>query len=98
MINLNTISDKELTKAVALYYDGTSAPIISATGKGDIAEEIIGIANEHGIPLCDNEELINLLITLELGESIPESLYISIAYIIALAYELQGKQPAGFSE
>ncbi|MGI1677994.1 MAG: EscU/YscU/HrcU family type III secretion system export apparatus switch protein [Cellvibrionaceae bacterium] len=94
MISLETLTEKDLTQAVALYYDGESAPIISASGQGKTAVDIIEIANEHGIPLCDNEELINLLITLELGESIPESLYLSIAYIIALAYDMQGKEPS----
>ncbi|MGH1470235.1 MAG: EscU/YscU/HrcU family type III secretion system export apparatus switch protein [Cellvibrionaceae bacterium] len=93
MINLDTLTDEELSQAVAIYYDGESAPVISASGVGETAQEIIEIANTHGIPLCDNKELINLLITLELGESIPESLYLSVAYIIALAYELQGKTP-----
>lgn len=89
-------SDEQLRKAVALFYDGNQAPAVTAKGLGDEAERIMAIAQEYGVPLCDNAALVDLLITLELGESIPESLYIAVAHIIAFAYELQGKTPEGF--
>ena len=86
-------STDELQKAVALYYDGNNAPHVSATGTGDLAKQIIAIAEEHGVPLCDNSTLVDLLVTLELGDEIPEALYIAVAYIIAFAYQLDGKIP-----
>ena len=88
----------ELQKAVALFYDGEHAPHISAKGTGELADEIIAIANEHEIPLCDNAQLVDLLVTLELGDEIPTALYTAVAYIIAFAYELEGKEPEGFAE
>lgn len=86
-------STQELQKAVALYYDGNNAPHVSAKGTGEVAEQIIAIAQEHGVPLCDNSALVDLLVTLELGDEIPEALYIAVAYIIAFAYQLEGKIP-----
>jgi flagellar biosynthesis protein len=86
-------SAPELQKAVALYYDGNNAPHVSAKGTGAVAEQIIAIAQEHGVPLCDNSALVDLLVTLELGDEIPEALYIAVAYIIAFAYQLEGKTP-----
>lgn len=86
-------SPHELQKAVALYYDGKNAPHVSAKGTGEVAEQIIAIAQEHGVPLCDNSALVDLLVTLELGDEIPEALYIAVAYIIAFAYQLEGKMP-----
>lgn len=85
------ITEEELTQAVALFYDGDSAPIITAKGDGSTAQEIIDIARENGVTLCENKPLLELLMTLELGDEIPESLYIAIAQIIAFAYQLQGK-------
>lgn len=82
-----------LQKAVALFYDGVNAPHISAKGSGKIAEEIIAIAQQHGVPLCDNATLVDLLVTLELGDEVPEALYVAVAYIIAFAYQLEGKTP-----
>lgn len=86
---MNHISDNELQKAIALFYDGNRAPVVTAKGVGREAEEIIRIADEAGVPLCDNAPLVELLAQLELGDSIPESLYIAIAHIIAFAYKLQ---------
>ena len=86
-------SSQQLQKAVALYYDGKNAPHVSAKGTGKIAEEIIALAQEHGVPLCDNTALVNLLVTLELGDEVPEALYIAVACIIAFAYQLEGKIP-----
>ncbi len=86
-------TSNDLEKAVAIYYDGDKAPVITAKGKGDIAREIIAIAKEHDVPLCDNETLVDFLVTLELGDEIPEKLYIAIAYIIAFAYDLKGLKP-----
>ncbi len=86
-------STQALQKAVALYYDGNNAPHVSAKGTGDLAKQIIAIAREHEVPLCDNASLVDLLVTLELGDEIPEALYIAVAYIIAFAYQLEGKIP-----
>lgn len=80
--------------AVALHYDGESAPKVSAKGYGELAKQIIALAREHNIPMQENAELVQLLAKLELGDEIPEALYITIAEIIAFAYYLQGKQPA----
>ena len=60
---------------------------------GKTAEEIIAIARANNVTLCENEPLLELLMSLELGDHIPESLYIAIAQIIAFAYHLQGKEP-----
>lgn len=86
----------QVQKAVALFYDGKNAPHVSAKGTGAIAQQIIDIANEHNVPLCDNSALVDLLVNLELGDEIPTSLYIAVAYIIAFAYDLEGKQPEGW--
>lgn len=79
--------------AVALKYDGKSAPTIAATGTHELAEEIIRIAREHKVPLYENPELASILARLDLNEEIPETLYQVIAEILAFAFNLQGKTP-----
>jgi len=88
----------EASLAVALHYDGENAPKVTAKGSDDIAQQIIELAKKHNIPLSENKELVSLLATLELGEEIPEVLYLAIAEIIAFAYMLKGKVPKGFKE
>jgi len=90
---MNELSDQELREAVALFYDGNQAPQITAKGSGTVADEIIELAQEHGVTLCKNEALLTLLMTMDLGDSIPENLYVAIAQIIAFAYQLQEKIP-----
>ncbi len=90
------INDSTDKTAIALEYDGTSAPTISATGTDETAQQIVALALEHGVPLYENPELASLLTTLELGESIPENLYVCIAQIIAFAYKIRGKAPEGW--
>ena len=85
-------------RAIALEYDGEAAPRVSAIGHDQLAEQIVAIAREHGIPLVENTELAGLLARLDLGDEIPETLYLCIAQIIAFAYRLRGKSPAGWTE
>lgn len=80
-------------KAIALQYEGVGAPVVTATGEGAIAEDIIALARELGIPLYENPELTDMLAMLELGDEIPHELYIIIAQIIALAYNIKGITP-----
>jgi flagellar biosynthesis protein len=82
----------ELQKAVALFYDGRGAPQVTAKGIGAEAEAIMALAQEHGVPLCDNPALVELLAQIEIGEQIPEALYITVAHIIAFAYRLRDPQ------
>lgn len=83
-------------KAVALKYDGHTAPEVTATGTGSVAAEIIELARANGIPLYENTELTEMLSLLDLGEKIPQELYLIIAQIIALAYNL--KPGSGMSQ
>lgn len=80
--------EDDIKQAVALFYDGENTPKVTAKGEGDIAEQIIVIAKENNIAFCENKPLSDLLMTLELGEEIPETLYLAIAHIIAFAYKL----------
>ena len=80
-------------RAVALHYDGKNAPSVVAKGSGEIARQILAIAAKHDIPLHEDPELLALLAKLDLGQQIPENLYLAVAQIIAFAYYISGKAP-----
>ena len=82
-------------QAIALKYDGSHAPTLTAKGDEALAEAILKIARECEVPIYENPELVKLLARMELGESIPEELYRTIAEIIAFAWNLKGKFPEG---
>ncbi|HKS12801.1 MAG TPA: EscU/YscU/HrcU family type III secretion system export apparatus switch protein [Pseudomonas sp.] len=90
------MTDKQPRQAIALSYDGQQAPTLSAKGDDELAEAILAIARQHEVPIYENAELVRLLARLELGEQIPEALYLTIAEIIAFAWQLRGKVPTGF--
>ena len=87
---------EELTKAVALFYDGQQAPTVVAKGTEDTAAAIIALAQEHEVPICNNPALADLLTLLDIGDHIPKELYVAIAHIISFAYQLRpnGSSPA----
>lgn len=72
-------------KAVALKYDETqnSAPVIVASGMGYVAEKIVEIANDNGIPVYEDNSLATVLAQMKLGKEIPPELYQTIVDIYA---------------
>ncbi|MFT6270667.1 MAG: flagellar biosynthesis protein [Alphaproteobacteria bacterium] len=90
-------------QAIALKYrqnnslnESKSAPKIVAKGHGTVAQEIIAIAEQHGVLVHKDDELSKLLGQLDLGQEIPEGLYHVIAELIAFSYVLQGKFPSSW--
>ncbi len=79
--------------AVALEYEtGTrQAPRVTAKGYGAIAEQIIAIAEEHGVIIEANPHLAEVLSGVELDESIPMELYEAVAEVIAFVLRASGK-------
>lgn len=68
--------------AVSLKYeDGKSAPIITASGSGFIAEKMIEIANKNSIPVYEDDSLVTILRQLEISQEIPSELYQTIVDI-----------------
>ena len=72
-------------KAVALRYDENkdAAPVIVASGLGYMAERIVEMANENGVPVYEDNSLATVLTQLDLGTPIPEELYQAIVDIYA---------------
>jgi len=74
--------------AVALQYDGLGAPRLTAKGNAETAERIMAIAAEHNIPIHEDPELAAALAHLDLGDEIPELLYLAIAEVLSFIYDL----------
>lgn len=70
-------------KAVALEYkEDFYAPKVTAKGRGLVAENILEKAKEYGIETYVDEELLESLMALSLGEEIPKELYDIVAKIL----------------
>lgn len=69
-------------RAVALQYGvSDSAPVIVASGMGHLAEKILDVAQENGVPIYEDNSLATILSQLNLGQEIPEELYRAVVEI-----------------
>jgi flagellar biosynthesis protein len=76
-------------RASALHYTGgQGAPRVVAAGQGLIAERILEIAAAAGVPIREDAALVNALQSLELGQEVPEDLFVAVAEALAWAYRL----------
>ena len=99
MPKFNDILNK---KAVALSYDENknAAPIIVASGMGYLAERMVEVAQEAGVPVYEDNSLATMLTQLDLGSEIPVELYQAIIdiYIYFLGYVPGKKKDAEQAE
>ncbi|MFH1981271.1 MAG: EscU/YscU/HrcU family type III secretion system export apparatus switch protein [Pseudomonadota bacterium] len=83
---------KKISKAAALAYTPGMdiPPRIVASGSGEIAERIIALAVENGIPIREDDNLANLLEALDVDMDIPPALYRAVAEVLVFVYRLNG--------
>ena len=80
--------------AVALRYEGGSgAPVVVASGMGYLAEKIVEVAAESGVPVYEDNSLATMLSQLSLGQEIPDSLYRAIVEIYVYFLNFDPKDP-----
>jgi flagellar biosynthesis protein len=88
-------SRRPLQSAVALAYEGGDAPKVVAKGRGLVAEQIIFVAQEHGVFVHESKELVSLLMEIDLDKQIPSTLYRTIAELLAWLYHIESAQKSG---
>ena len=85
--------DETYQRAVALRYDGVSAPRVTAKGEDELARAMLAKADEYGVPIHRDAGLLNLLSKVELDQEIPIQLFVAVAEVLAFAYALKGEAP-----
>lgn len=80
-------------RAVALRYNEVEdeAPVVTAKGRGYLAERIQELARESGVPIQEDPQLADYLMALDLYEEIPPQLYAVVAEVLAYIYSLDKK-------
>ncbi|GAB6062414.1 flagellar biosynthesis protein FlhB [Deferrisoma palaeochoriense] len=84
--------------AVALRYvpGEMDAPEVTAKGADKVAEKILEVAREHGVPVVEDPPVARALYRqTEPGDRIPVDLFQAVAEILAHVYRLTGKLPGG---
>lgn len=78
--------------AIALKYkpEFMNAPMIVAKGKDDIARRIKEVAKDNGVYVIENKPLARALYyRTEVGDYIPEDLYVAVANILKTVYNMK---------
>jgi type III secretion protein U len=71
--------------ACALRYDekgGDAAPVVVASGDGELARQIRAAAEAWGVPVVEDVPLAQALAALPIGDVIPEALYEAVAEVL----------------
>jgi flagellar biosynthesis protein len=78
-------------KAAALRYDPSvdDAPRVIAKGQRKLAEQIVARGRDAGVPVVENEELVNALVSLPLDQEIPVELYAVVAEVLAWVLQMK---------
>lgn len=81
------------TSAVGLEYGQTQVPSVVLKTSDDDALAVLDEAKRLGIPISHDPQLVGLLSQLEVGEKIPEELFVSVAVVLSWVYWLKGLTP-----
>ena len=82
--------EKRITQAAAISYDPAEndVPILSAFGEGHMAQKIVEVAKESGIPVMPEPGLTNMLSKLSVGDEIAPEMYDAVAKVLAFVSEV----------
>jgi len=83
-------NQKRKTRAAAISYDPTETdvPILSAFGEGHLAEKIVEVAKESGVPVMQEPGLTNMLSKLSVGDEIAPEMYDAVAKVLAFVSDM----------
>ena len=86
------MSDEEVPPDVAVgvrYREESSgAPRVVAKGRGERAAAILAAAQDAGVPVRRDRDLVQLLAAVDLGDEIPREAYSAVAQVIAFLWSL----------
>jgi len=84
----DTPREPELAVGLAYARDASGAPRVVAKGRGEVAARILAAAEEAGVPVRRDRDLVQLLAAVDLGDEIPAEAYSAVAEVIAFLWRL----------
>ena len=80
-------------RVVGLRYEDAvdAAPQVIAKGEGLVADRILDLAREHGVPVRQDPDLLQLLSAADVGEEIPVEVYTAVAQVLTYLYGLNSE-------
>ena len=86
--NIKGIPDTKDSVAIALSHDidTDKPPVVVASGKGLIAEQILQIAFSCGVKVREDADLVQLLASVDIDSEIPTEAFSTVAEILSYLY------------
>jgi flagellar biosynthesis protein len=85
-------SDAPQTVAIALEErEGLTSPVITASGRGYVAEQILAIAFANDIKVRSDADLVQVLSAIDVENEIPTEAVAAVSEILAYVYKANGK-------
>jgi flagellar biosynthesis protein len=87
---------KDIPKTIAVALEeqaGLSAPKITATGRGFVAEQILAIAFANGVKVREDADLVQILSAVDVDSDIPTEAFAAVSEILAYVYRANGQTP-----
>ena len=86
----NKGNEKKIIRAAAISYDPAEndAPILSAFGEGYLAQKIVEVARESGVPVMPDPSLASMLSKVSVGDEISPEMYDAVAKVLVFVSEI----------
>jgi flagellar biosynthesis protein len=89
-LNISKISKRQVAVAIEAATDGSAAPLVTAAGRGKIAEQILQLAFANGIKVREDSALAEMLAAIELDSPIPAEAFMAVAEVLSYVYRANG--------
>ena len=90
-LNIKEKPARQTAVALRDSSEESAIPVITAAGRGKIAEQILQIAYENGIKVRSDADLAEILAKIELESPIPSEAFMAVAEILSYVYRANGE-------
>lgn len=78
-----------MKKSVAIKYEkGLPAPFILAKGREELADRIVELAEQNGVPIVERTELVEALYMVDVGAFLPEQFFEAVAELLVFVQNI----------
>ena len=90
-LNLKEKPTRQTAVAIKDGSDDGNIPIITAAGRGKLAEQILQLAYDNDIKVRSDADLAEILAKIELESPIPSEAFMAVAEVLSYVYRANGE-------
>ena len=90
MDTISANNENKVSRAAAISYEPgqQDAPVLAAFGEGYLAQKIVEVAMESGVPVLPDPSLASMLSKVSVGDEISPEMYEAVAKVLAFVSEV----------